>query len=74
MHRGLRGEAARGIRGVAIHAVLRRIDVDGGKIGGAELVERIENLAEFIGFVSREALGGDGVESLKNPAIKQRVF
>ena len=69
VHRGLRGEAARGIRGVAIHAVFQRVDVDRGKVGGAELVDGVEDLAELEGLVSCEALLGDRVEALEDPSV-----
>lgn len=70
IHRGLRGEAARGIRRVAIHAVFERIDVDCGKVGGAELVDRVEDLAELEGFVGGEALLGDFVEAFEDPLVQ----
>ena len=74
MHRALRSTAARGIRGVAIHPVLGGIDVDRRKIGGAELVEGIENLAELVGFIGLAALGDDFVQALEDPTVEQSVF
>lgn len=66
---GLGGEAARGVGGVAIHSVFKRINVDGGEIGGAELVKGVEDFAELEGFVGFEALGGDAVEAFEDPGV-----
>lgn len=62
VHGGLRGEAARGVWGIAIHAVFERVDVDGGEICGAELVDGVEDFAKLEGLVGAEAFSGDGVE------------
>lgn len=72
MHRHLRGATARGIGRIAIHAILGGIDVNGGEVRGAELIEGVEDLAEFVGLVGFEALGGDGVEAFEDPAIEER--
>lgn len=72
VHRRLRGKAARGIRRVAIHAVFQRINVDRGKICGAELVDRVENFAELKRFVSREAFFDDDVKAFEDPGVKKR--
>lgn len=70
VHRRLRGKAARGIRRVAIHAVFQRIDIDRGKIRGAELVDRVEDFSEFERLVSDEAFLHDGVEAFEDPVVE----
>ena len=72
VHRSLRGATAQRITGIAVHPVLGDIDVNRRKIGGAELVERVEDFAEFISLVGLTAFADHGVESLEDPAIEQR--
>jgi len=72
VHRRLAGAAADGVLRVAVHPVLGRVDVDRGQVGGAELVHRVEDLAEFILLVGLAALGDDGVEPFEDPLVEQR--
>ena len=71
VHRCLSRPSAGRVGGVAIHPVLGDINIQGRKIDRAELVQRIENFAEFVGFVSFFTLLHDAIESLQNPAINQ---
>jgi hypothetical protein len=66
--------AARAGGGVAVHPVLGDVDVEGGEIAGDELGDGADDLAEVVGGVSGEALGGDDVEALEDPAVDEGVF
>ncbi len=70
---GLGGAAARAVRGVAVEAVLGDVDVECGEIAGDELGDGADDLAEVVGGVTSEALGGDGVEALQDPAVHEGV-
>ena len=70
---GLGGAAARAACGVAVHPVLGDVDVEGAELGGEEAVHHGEDLAEVVGGVGADALGGDGVEALEDPEVHQSV-
>ena len=74
VHRHLRGPAARRIGRVAIHAVLRDVDVETAQIDGAELVERVVNLVKFVGRVGRAAILDHLLQTIENPAIDEGEF
>lgn len=71
---GLGGAAARAVGGVAVHPVLGDVDVEGAELGGEEAVHHGEDLAEVVGGVGGDALGGDGVEALQDPAVDECVL
>ena len=56
MHDHLCRATTRRIRRVAIHPVLGDVDVEAAQIDRAKLVERVINLVELEGFVSRSAI------------------
>ena len=68
---GLGGAAAGAVGGVAVEAVLGDVDVEGGEIAGDELGDGADDLAEVVGSVTGEALGGDDVEALEDPAVDE---
>jgi len=70
---GLGGAAAGAVRGVAVEAVLGDVDVERGEIAGDELGDGADDLAEVVGGVAGEALGGDDVEALEDPAVDEGV-
>jgi hypothetical protein len=70
---GLGGAAARAVGGVAVHPVLGDVDVESAEFGGEEAVHHGEDFAEVVGGVGGDALGGDGVEALQDPAVDEGV-
>ena len=68
---GLGGAAAGAVRGVAVETVLGDVDVEGGKVARDELGDGGDDLAEVVGGITGEALGGDGVEALEDPAVDE---
>lgn len=68
---GLRGAAARAVLGVAVHPVLGDVDVERGEIPGDELGDGGDDLAEVVGGITGEALAGDDVEALEDPAVDE---
>ena len=59
VHRGLRRAAARRIGRVAIHPVLRDVDVEAAQIDRAELIQRVIDLVELVGGIRLAAFGDD---------------
>ena len=74
VHRHLRGAAARRIGRVAIHAVLRDVDIEAAQVDGAELIQGVINLVEFVGRIGRAAFFDDLLQPIENPAIDQGEF
>lgn len=70
---GLGGAAAGAVLGVAVHPVLGDVDVERGEIPGDELGDGGDDLAEIVGGITGEALGGDDVQALEDPAVDEGV-
>src|SRR5919109_3846328 len=63
-----------GVCRVAIHPVLRDIDVEAAQIHGTKLVERVINLVELECFISGSTSANRFIESLENPAVDKRII
>src|SRR3954447_6020967 len=70
-HRGLRGPSSRGIDRVAIHSVLRDVDIEATQVNGAKLIESVINLVEFVRRIGGPALFDHALQAIENPAIDQ---
>src|SRR5207247_3560694 len=71
MHEQLCRAPPRRIRRVAVHPILRNIDIEAAQIDGAKLVECVINLMELERLVSRSTIANHLVKPLQNPAINQ---
>ena len=71
VHGGLRAEPAGAAPVVAIHGVLGDVYVERAEVHRTELIQGHENLAEIIGRVGVEAVAGDGMQPLEDPAVQQ---
>src|SRR6202521_2012567 len=71
MHRGLRGAAARRIGRIAIQAVLCDVDIETAQIDGAELIERVVDLVEFVSGVGGAAIRDHIFQAIEDPAIDE---
>jgi hypothetical protein len=71
LHRPLRRAAPRGVDRVAVEPVLRDIDVETAQVDGAELVEAVINLVEFICGIGHTAFLDDLLQTIENPAIDE---
>src|SRR4051812_31768413 len=71
MHGGLGGKTARRIGSVAIHPVLRDVDVKAAQIDGAEMIQDVIDLVELICCIRRAAFRDHILETIQDPAIDE---
>ena len=70
----LGGATAWAVCGIAVHAVLGDVDVEGTEIPCDEAIDDAEDLAEVVVRVGIDAFLGHDVQTLKDPPIDDGVF